>query len=224
MATTEKDPEIIERAKKLNHVPWCDEYEKMISGMLYDSFVSELEAGRFKARAWCHSYNSWFPTDDPTYDFRKLCETRRSRLEEILGAVGKESTIEPPFTVDYGSNIRVGDRFYANFNCTIVDCGLVEIGDRVMLGPGVQIYSATHETEILSRRDNIEYTRGVVIGSDCWIGGNAVIMPGVTIGKGCTIGASSVVTRNIPDWSVAVGSPARVVKKVTPVDDLPKLM
>lgn len=89
-----------------------------------------------------------------------------------------------------------------------------------MFGPSVSIFAATHETEVQSRRDNIEYAKGVVIGDDCWIGGNATIMPGVTIGKGCTIGAGSVVTKDIPDFSVAVGAPAKVVKKVTPLPDL----
>lgn len=98
----------------------------------------------------------------------------------------------------------------------ILDCGIVTIGDRVMFGPFVSIFSATHETEVQSRRDGIEYAMPVTIGDDCWIGGNTTIMPGVTIGKGCTIGASSVVTRDIPDYSVAIGSPARVVKTVTP--------
>lgn len=103
---------------------------------------------------------------------------------------------------------------------TILDCGIVQIGDRVLFGPGVSIFAATHETEIQSRRDGVEYAREVVIGNDCWIGGNTVIMPGITIGNGCTIGAGSVVTRDIPPFSVAIGSPAKVVKKVQPVPDL----
>ena len=86
--------------------------------------------------------------------------------------------------VDYGCNVKVGERFYANFNCCILDCGLVEIGDRTMFGPGVSVYAATHELEVQSRRDNIEFTKPVRIGTDCWIGANAVILPGVTIGKG----------------------------------------
>jgi acetyltransferase-like isoleucine patch superfamily enzyme len=104
---------------------------------------------------------------------------------------------------------------------TILDCGIVKIGDRTMFGPGVSIFAATHETEVQSRRDGVEYAREVTIGNDCWIGGNTVIMPGVTIGDGVTIGASSVVTKDIPSFSVAIGSPARVVKKVQPVPDLP---
>lgn len=103
----------------------------------------------------------------------------------------------------------------------ILDCGLVRIGHRVMFGPYVSIFAATHEVEVQSRRDYIEYAGPVVIGDDCWVGGNVTIMPGVTIGKGCTIGAGSVVTRSIPDFSVAIGSPAKVVKKVAPVEDLP---
>jgi acetyltransferase-like isoleucine patch superfamily enzyme len=102
----------------------------------------------------------------------------------------------------------------------ILDCALVTIGNRVMFGPNVSIYAATHENEVESRRQNIEYARPVTIGDDCWVGGNVTIMPGVTIGKGCTIGSGSVVTKDIPEFSVAIGSPARVVKKVTPVPDL----
>lgn len=89
-----------------------------------------------------------------------------------------------------------------------------------MFGPFVSIFAATHDTGVQSRRDNIEYAKPVTIGDDCWIGGNTTIMPGVTIGKGCTIGAGSVVTRDIPDFSVAIGSPARVVKTVDPIPDI----
>jgi len=90
----------------------------------------------------------------------------------------------------------------------------------VLIGPGVGIFSASHETEPASRRAGIEYTGQVTIGNDCWIGGKVVIMPGVTIGNGSTIGAGSVVTRDIPPFSVAVGSPARVIKKVEPIPDI----
>lgn len=89
-----------------------------------------------------------------------------------------------------------------------------------MIGPHVSIFAATHETEVQSRRDYVEYAAPVVIGDDCWIGGHVVILPGVTIGKGCTIAASSVVTKSIPDWSVARGSPAKVCKSVTPLEPM----
>ena len=136
---------------------------------------------------------------------------------EIFGRIGKDVVIEPPFTVEYGCNTTIGAGSYANFNLCILDCALVTIGDRVMFGPGVSILTATHETEVQSRRDNIEYAKEITIGDDCWIGGHVVILPGVHIGEGCTIAASSVVTKDIPPWSVAMGSPARVKKQVTPV-------
>jgi len=221
-ANTDKDPQQLELARKLKHVPWCEEYEKMISGMLYDSFVPTLSNARYRARVWCHRYNNEFPKFDSGCegDFPALAKFRYQELKKFLGHIeGDQVYIEPPFIVDYGCNISVGKRFYANFNLTILDCGIVTIGDRVMFGPNVSIYAATHETEVQSRRDNVEYAKPVVIGDDCWVGGHAVILPGVTIGKGCTIGAESLVTRDIPDWSVAMGTPARVVRKVKPLED-----
>lgn len=182
----------------------------------YDSFTPELEAARFKARAWCHKYNNWFPHDDPSANFATLATHRQRQLKQIVGQLGDDVFIEPPFTVDYGCNVRLGERFYANFNLCILDCGIVTIGARTMFGPNVSIFAATHETEVQSRRENVEYAYEVTIGDDCWIGGHVVILPGVTIGDGCTIGAGSVVTKNIPAWSVAMGTPAKVVKKVTP--------
>lgn len=98
----------------------------------------------------------------------------------------------------------------------ILDCALVTIGDRTKFGPGVSIYAATHPTAVQERRDFPDYSKEVNIGNDCWIGGNTVILPGVTIGNGTTVGAGSVVTQDIPSFSIAVGSPARVIKKVKP--------
>ncbi|KEY71718.1 hypothetical protein S7711_02946 [Stachybotrys chartarum IBT 7711] len=184
MASTEKDPAIIAHAKTLENTPWCDDYEKMISGVLYDSMAPELVNGRFRARRLMNKYNTHFP-DDATVE--SLFVERTDLLKQIL---------------------------------VILDCGMVTIGNRVMFGPFVSIFAATHETGVQSRRDGVEYARGVVIGDDCWIGGNTTIMPGVTIGKGCTIGAGSIVTKDVPDFSVAIGSPARVVKKVDAVPDL----
>jgi acetyltransferase-like isoleucine patch superfamily enzyme len=146
-----------------------------------------------------------------------LQKERAVMLEEILGKVDDTVFIEPPFAIDYGANISIGKRFYSNFNLTILDCSIVTIGDRCMFGPNISIFAATHETAVQSRREDIEYGRPVTIGSDCWIGGHVVILPGVTIGDGCTIAASSVVTKDVPSWSVAMGSPARVVKKVEAV-------
>ncbi|PVI03404.1 trimeric LpxA-like protein [Periconia macrospinosa] len=163
-----------------------------------------------------------------------MSSDRFTMLEGILGHVGSGCFIEPPFAIDYGCNISLGSSFYANFNLCILDCSLVTIGNRVMCGPNVSIFAATHETEVQSRREDIEYGRPVKIGDDCWIGGSVVsgfdlgnpldiILPGVTIGKGCTVAAGSVVTKDVPDWSVVMGSPAKVVKKIRVfIDDTPK--
>ena len=168
-----------------------------------------------------HKYNTWFPdpsTVSPEKGFDVLASERLKILQSIIGHLGDDEVfIEPPFNIDYGCNISLGKRFYANFNLTILDCSLVTIGDRCMFGPNVSIFAATHESEVQSRRENIEYGRPVVVGDDCWIGGNVVILPGVTIGRGCTIGAMSVVTKDVPEFSVAMGQPARVVKKVEAV-------
>ena len=99
MAATQKDQGEIDKAKQLKNVPWCEQYERMISGMMYDSFVPELNAGRFRARKWCHEYNNWFPTDDPDANFETLLKKREEMLKEILGSCGEGTTIEPPFIV-----------------------------------------------------------------------------------------------------------------------------
>jgi acetyltransferase-like isoleucine patch superfamily enzyme len=241
MAEQKKNAQEVEKAKKLDHVPWCDEYEKMISGMLqvhcscclytswkviiliqrrYNAFTPQLNEARFKARAFAHKFNTWFPdpSTDPSTGFDTLASERLKLLKGIIGHIADDEIfIEPPFNIDYGCNISLGKRFYANFNLTILDCSLVTIGNRCMFGPNVSIFAATHEAEVQSRRDNVEYGRPVVIGHDCWVGGNVVILPGVTIGRGVTVGAMSVVTRDVPDFCVVMGQPARVVKRVKAV-------
>lgn len=165
-----------------------------------------------------HQYNNWFPEGDDL-NIENVAKTRAAMLKSFLGHIADDDIfIEPPFRVDYGPNMSVGKRFYANFNLTVLDSAIITIGDRVMIGPNVMISTATHETEVASRRQDIEYAYPINIGDDCWIGGGVTILPGVTIGDGCTIGAGSIVTRDIPAWSVAVGSPARVVKKVQALD------
>ncbi|AEO60330.1 hypothetical protein MYCTH_108475 [Thermothelomyces thermophilus ATCC 42464] len=149
MAAKEKAPEELAKAATLAHVPGGDEYEKMISGMLYDPLEKALATARFQARRWCHQYNNYFP-DDPTAGFESLAAERLRMLRDFLGHVGDGTFIEPPFRVDYGCNIRLGRNFYANFNLTILDCAIVTIGDRVMFGPNVSLLSATHETDVSS--------------------------------------------------------------------------
>ncbi|KAM0121599.1 hypothetical protein ACP6JC_001770 [Aspergillus fumigatus] len=209
MPRTEKDSQIIEKAKSLQGVCWGEEYEKMISGIL--PLASELIEGRTRARFLMSEFNG---PPKPDVPFSETVAQREVTLRKLFGRVGRGVYIEPPLFVDYGCNISVGDGFYANFNLTVLDCGLVTIGNNVEIGPNVNIITGEHETKIEARRKHrgTEFTREVIIGDDCWIGANVTILAGVTIGSGCSIGAGSVVKRDIPPYSIAVGSPARVIR------------
>ncbi|KAM0421136.1 hypothetical protein ACHAPT_011028 [Fusarium lateritium] len=214
---TEKNQEAIAFSRTLSHIPWCDDYEKMVSGMLYSCVAPELLESRNRARRLTQRFNTYMPDESATA--AQVAETRVAMITELFGNVGADVYVEPNLQVDYGCNSTVGDRFYANFNTVILDCAHVTIGDRVFFGNGVSLITATHETSLQSRRDNIEYAEPITIGDDCWLGANVTVLPGVTIGKGCTIGAGAVVSKSIPEYSVAVGIPAKVIKKVEPLDD-----
>ena len=138
-------------------------------------------------------------------------------VEELLGKSHK-AFINPPFYCDYGFHIEVGENFFANYNCTIIDVAKVKIGDNCQLAPNVAIYTAGHPVHPDSRNSLYEYGIGVTIGDNVWIGGNTVILHGVHIGSNTVIGAGSVVTKDIPDWVIAAGNPCRVIRKITEDD------
>ena len=142
----------------------------------------------------------------------------KEMIKNILGKTGEEICIEQPFRCDYGKNIEVGNNFFANYNCVILDVAKVTIGENVMFAPNVSIYTAGHPIHPESRNSGYEYGIPVTIGDNVWIGGNVVITPGVTIGNNVVIGAGSVVTKDIPDNVIAVGSPCRVLREITEND------
>lgn len=146
-------------------------------------------------------------------DFDKLSAI----VKELLGK-SEDAFINPPFYCDYGSHIKVGKNFFANYNCSIIDVAPVTIGDNCQLAPNVAIYTAGHPLHPVSRNSMYEYGIEVTIGDNVWIGGNTVILPGVHIGSNTVIGAGSVVTKDIPDWSLAAGNPCRVIRKITEED------
>ena len=146
-------------------------------------------------------------------DFTGIAEV----VKELLGGA-EGAFINPPFYCDYGTHIEVGKNFYANYNCTIIDVAKVKIGDNCLLAPNVAIYTAGHPIYPSTRNSAYEYGKAITIGDNVWIGGNTVICPGVTIGNNVVIGAGSVVTRDIPDWCIAVGNPCRVKRMVTEED------
>lgn len=131
---------------------------------------------------------------------------------------GKNTIIEPPFRFDYGSHIELGDNFYANSGCTIIDVAKVKIGDNVMFGPGVAIMTAGHPIHPDIRNTRYEYGIAITIGDNVWIGANAVVLPGVRIGDNTVIGAGSVVTKDIPSGVVAVGNPCKPIRDITDED------
>ncbi|KAN0069705.1 Trimeric LpxA-like protein [Elaphomyces granulatus] len=199
------------------------EYEKMIVGSPFRVTGSpKLQAMKLQARRFCTNYNQDEIADASSTSPEKLfLEQRKGReelLHTIIGRVGEDAVIEPPFNFLYGCNISLGDKFYANVNLRIHDSGPVTIGDRVLIAPNVTIVTERHDKEIQSRRNGIVYTMPVSIGDDCWIGVGATILPGVSIGKGTVIGAGSLVTRDIPPFSVAWGVPARVIHDVDDPD------
>jgi maltose O-acetyltransferase len=181
------------------------EKEKMINSELYNPLDPQLVAERRRARDLTHALNG-------TRDEEK--EKRGQILRELIGTAGENLWIEPPFYCDYGSNITLGKNVFFNFNCVVLDVAPVTIGDNVLFAPAVQIYAATHPVHYLERQSGLEAGKPVVIGSDVWVGGGAIICPGVTIGSRTVIGAGSVVTRDIPNGVFAAGNPCRVIRNL----------
>lgn len=179
-------------------------WDDMVSGREYDAthpyLLERLNAT--KDRIW--EYNKMRPS---------MLKERNELLRGLLGKSDGDTFINQPFYCDYGSNIRVGRRFFANFNFTVLDEALVTIGDDCFIGPNVSIYTACHSTDPIERNSRREWAKPVTIGDNVWIGGSVTILPGVTIGSNVTIGAGSVVVKDIPDGCVAVGNPCRVVKR-----------
>ena len=220
----EKDPvkarDLLSRAASLGHrkaqelllsmeetpsedSPEARVWDDMVSGREYDAthpyLLERLNAT--KDRIW--EYNKLRPS---------MLKERNELLRGLLGKSDGDTFINQPFYCDYGSNIRVGRRFFANFNFTVLDEALVTIGDDCFIGPNVSIYTACHSTDPVERNSRREWAKPVTIGDNVWIGGSVTILPGVTIGSNVTIGAGSIVVKDIPDGCVAVGNPCRVVK------------
>ncbi len=167
-------------------------------------FAPELVAARKQAKQLCQQLNALRADQH---------KARKPLYQQLFGEVSS-AYIEPNFFCDYGSNIFLGERFYANHNCVILDAAEVRIGARVMLGPNVQIYTTSHPLSAVERATGIELCAPVVIGDDCWIGGGAIILPGVTLGAGAVIGAGSVVTKDVPPGVTALGNPCRVQQQI----------
>ena len=177
----------------------------MLAGDLYNAADAALTEERKHARTLTKQINETSPGN---------LSLRGFLLTELLGKVGKNLIIEPPFFCDYGYNIFTGDNVFFNFNCVILDVMPVTIGGGTLFGPNVQIYTATHPLDWQERAAGLESGKPIVIGENVWIGGSVVICPGVTIGSRSVIGAGSVVTKDIPDDVFAAGNPCRVIRSL----------
>jgi maltose O-acetyltransferase len=182
------------------------EKEKMLAGEIYSAVDPELLRELNEVKEVIYEYNSLRPSEH---------EKRLEILKSLLGHIGDDAIIiNQPFYCDYGKQIRVGKRFFANFSFTVLDEANVTIGDDCFIGPNVSIYTACHSTDPVERNSRKEWALPVAVGNNVWIGGAVTILPGVTIGDNVTIGAGSVVVRDIPSNCVAVGNPCKVVRKL----------
>ncbi len=193
-----------------------NELEKCLAGQCYDCHDKVFLDFKRDARRLLKEYNSL------AYEQK---EEKRNILKRLFGQIGTNVSVGLPFCCDYGRNIYLGNNVSINMNCTFVDCNQIVIGDNVLIASNVQLYTATHPVELAERLTpdwNGEtgeyfcrtYALPIKIGNGCWLGGGVIVLPGVTIGDGSVIGAGSVVTKDIPENSLAVGNPCRVIRKI----------
>lgn len=179
--------------------------ERMVAGDLYLADDPELAELIQTALDLTDAYNA---------TTARQGERRRRLLDELLGAVGDGTEIRPPLFVDYGSQITIGARCFANLGLVALDVARITIGDDVQLGPNVQLLTPTHPVEPELRREKWEAARPITIEDNVWLGGGVIICPGVTVGANTVVGAGAVVTKNLPPNVVAVGSPAKVTRRI----------
>ena len=186
------------------------EKEKAAQGLLYNAnYDKTLIDERTYCKSLCYEYNQLHPT--------KIFE-KTDLVQKLFDKTKKSFLIEPPFMCDYGYNIEIGNNFYANHNCIILDGAKVIFGDNVFIAPNCSFYTAGHPLDAERRNAGLEYAYPIKVGSNVWIGGNVVVLPGVTIGNNTVIGTGSVVTKDIPSGVVALGNPCRVIREITDED------
>lgn len=179
--------------------------ERMLAGDRYLADDPELTERHLRAMDLMSAYNATSAREP---------DERRRLLRELLGAVGEDTEIRPPFYVDYGEHLRVGARTFANFGLVALDVAPITIGDDVQIGTNVQLLPPSHPLEPEPRRAKWESARPIAVGDNVWLGSGVIVLAGVTIGEDSVVGAGSVVTRDLPAGVVAVGNPARIVRRL----------
>ena len=181
--------------------------ERMEAGDPYLADDPQLQAMQTRAAGLVQRFNGW-PAEDRA--------GRDGVLRELLGSMGEDVGIRPPFFCDYGAYITIGDRTFANFGLIALDVAPIVIGDDVLIGPNVQLVTPTHPLDPTARREKWEAAEPITIGDNAWLGAGVIVAPGVTIGENTVVGAGSVVTRDLPADVLALGSPARVARSLLP--------
>ena len=185
------------------------EWERMLSGVMYNDFDDDLFQRRVEAKKLFRAYNK---TDDDQLALRKQIMT------SLFKSVGEHVWIEPDFRCEFGRNIVIGDNVYINFGCIILDCAEVSIGANTLIGPNVGMYAANHAIDAEERTNGGCIGKPISVGKNVWLGGDVKLLPGVSIGDNTIIGTASVVTKSIPSNVIAVGNPCRVVREITEKD------
>lgn len=183
------------------------EKEKMLAGMIYDAGNDEdLINERVRCKDLCHRYNQLLPSH---------IEKQREIIKKLFGSTQDSFVITAPFWCDYGYNIEIGENFYTNHHCVILDAAKVTFGDCVLIAPHCGFYTAGHPLDAERRNRGLEYAYPITVGNHVWIGGGVQVLPGVTIGDNTVVGAGSVVVKDLPGGVLAVGNPCKAVRKIT---------
>lgn len=187
-----------------------NEWEKCQNGYLYDTnYDKSIVEARNKCADLCYEFNLCKPTD---------LKAQNELLHKIIGKIKGDIVITAPFYCDYGVNVTVGNNFYTNHNCTILDGAKVTFGDNVFIAPNCVFSTAGHAIDAEQRTNGLEIALPISVGNNVWIGANVSVLPGVTIGNNTIIGAGSVVNKDIPSDVIAVGNPCKVIRSVTEKD------
>lgn len=186
------------------------EKEKAAAGFLYNAnYDEEILADISRCNDLCFEFNNIKPSDR---------EAQKKLLKKMLGKTGENITVNAPFWCDYGYNTRMGENFFANHNCQILDGGTVTFGDNVFIAPNCVFTTAEHALDAEQRNEGLEVALPIKIGNNVWLGAGCIVLGGVTIGDNTVIGAGSVVTKDIPANVIAVGVPCRVLREITEAD------
>ena len=178
-----------------------DKYQSIGTKQIYEKRLHVL----LKAEKMCEKLNKIDPFDD---------KKREKIYKKLFKSFGKDIFIRPNFRCEYGKNISIGNKFICNFNCVMLDCADIEIGNNVMIGPNVNIFTINHDIRAKERNQFVTYYKPITICDNVWIGGNSTILPGVTIGKNSVVGAGSVVTKDVPPNVLVAGNPAKFIRNI----------